>query len=333
MKIINIKNSMILRIFLFFTITSQSCSNPNTDAVPLNNSNNNNTPKSNNAIYYAYSANTTDSSFTFCKVSGNTGLLSECNRMAADGGYSPSAIAFNNGYAYVTNDVNQNAAFYSLNRNTGVLSGLSIAATGINNPRSIAISNNYAYIGSENGNLVYLCKINSSTGAFSGACSTTATGSNFNIPSFIAISNNFAYISNFGSNKVFRCNVSTSTGDLSGCISTGTGFEFSKPTSISINNNYAYIINHSNMGSTPTNGNVTLCKVNNVGDLFDCANTGPIVTLPFTIFIKNNYAYIMYNHSDTILVCNVNSSTGDLSGCIDNGTGFSNAIRFTITDF
>jgi hypothetical protein len=216
----------------------------------------------------------------------------------------------------------------AINATTGELSNCINAASPadqIHAPDGIAINNSYAYIsnsGPEQFNQgVTYCSV---SGQSLSSCSFVQGDASFSVPSDLAISNGTLYITNFNSNTVQTtyCTIpggvpSTvcTSGSGQGTIS-GTSNLLNEPEGISFaaisSNNYAYFTNHGN-------NTVTVCQVTSPTVFSGCFITQgyfsgfgnlAILDSPLKAFIPSGLK--------NIAICDVNTSDGSLSNCVNS---------------
>jgi hypothetical protein len=169
-----------------------------------------------------------------CTVNPSSGELTSCGTTAS-GVSDASTIAFNNGYAYLTNILVPSSTVYqcAVNASTGVLTDCTSTGSNFTFPNSIAINNGYAYVGNPTENSVTKCTIDTDGTFVTDSCAST--GSSFSFPLGIAFNNGFAYIVNNPAatvnDTISKCTVGAN-GDLDPCAIDETGF--SNPFAIAI---------------------------------------------------------------------------------------------------
>lgn len=269
--------------------------------------------------YFAYIANTTSGSVTRCYISLSDGILSGCTTALSIS--DATGIAFNSAgtYAYITASFPPTVTACSLNSSTGSLSGCltttltstssSLANGVVYNPQLGMI---YATVSSGQ---VYQCSLNSN-GSIASCFNSGATL--LNNPQGIAINpaGTIAYIANFGGSTVAQCNINSSNGALSGCA-TNTGLGSNNiGMSVNATNTFAYVTNESsnsiNWGSIDqTDGSLTPVGSLTIAGVLNATGLG--------LNSVTNLIYIGNGSNNMVMQCNVNPSTGAVSGCINSG--------------
>ena len=145
----------------------------------------------NNGFLYIAAEHQGDPGVQKCTISPVDGTISACVFYSqVDGSYnpifnSPSSIAINNGFAYITNSAtsgsNSNSVIQcSVNAVSGALSACAPANSGFVSPNGISIGIGFAYITNTDNNTVSSCAVNLVTGALS-ACANSG-GTDFTGP-------------------------------------------------------------------------------------------------------------------------------------------------------
>ncbi|MGN6388777.1 MAG: hypothetical protein ACTHL1_04635 [Burkholderiaceae bacterium] len=162
-----------------------------------------------------------------CTVDATTGMMSACARDI--GGFSfgtPSAMAINGNFAYVTNTASGAVQQCTINA-TGALTlcTASTPATGNVNGRDIKINNGKVYVVDQNAGKVFMYTADGTTGALSNGMDTGAAADGANTPlarpNAIAFNGTHAYITSRTNGSVTQCTVDATTGMLSACATTG----------------------------------------------------------------------------------------------------------------
>jgi hypothetical protein len=187
-------------------------------------------------------------------------------------------------------------------------------------------SSGYAFVTNFSKNAVSICNIESNSNLSNCIDSSTAK---LNSPFGVTTNNNYAYVTNVGDNSVTVCKIVSSIKSgkepgikLSSCVDSGAKMgSFSVPGEIITYNNYAYVANKGN-------NTVTFCKINiNNGTLSGCvAKSDPVFSSPVGVAINksgNNISYLYISNYDNnkISICNIDSSSGVLTNCVDSGSG------------
>jgi hypothetical protein len=257
----------------------------------------------------------------------------------------PTAITFNNGYAYVVNSANSGSLLInSVSRcNTNglnhTLAECETVANGFSLPRGLAFTKdyNYAYVTNINNSYTTLnsgyiskCKVNKLTESFE-ECSITATG--FNFPWNITTVENNAYISSpytrssyIDTGSISKCQINTN-GDLSQCINILNNLNQS--SGISIYNNYLYYT--SIVNNSTGEGKITSCQILGDGSLGSCKTAASNLYAPINIAFNNSYAYIITTKSNlypSIYICDVN-----IDQTLSNCSGFSSSDQYQAIAF
>lgn len=128
-----------------------------------------------------------------------------------------------------------------------------------------------------------------------------------------------AYYSQAGGlNTITYCSVSPLTGELNGCLPTGTGFNTPQSVTLNPSGTYAYISNSDN----GNNGNISVCRVDAFnGALSGCENTSDLFSGQGGVEFNatGTLAYFPSFNTNRVYQCNVSSSTGLLSDCVNSG--------------
>jgi|GEM_PF-1558573 len=277
-----------------------------------------------------YVSNWDGGSISMCSIA-NSGNIFDCLVSAvSDTFLNPEALAINGNYLFVAN-IGGGISSCSIDINTGELTNCSNAindntATAVNGPDGIAIQvvnqDTFAYIANSSADDASKQGVTKCT--VSGPSLSNCTFTNgghpeyFSIPSDLALFNNTAYITNFNSQTIATY---CTDGNLTCTVGT-VGTITSDPSLLNepeglfittINTTaYAYFTNH---GSHT----VTRCVVTAPTNFNSCYNTEgyftgfgnlTILASPLKAFIPSGLK--------TIALCNVNSTTGALSDCIDS---------------
>lgn len=286
--------------------------------------------------FYAYLSTTplSDVSMYRCPLDISDGSLGTC--VAPYG--NPSSVAFEtpSGTGFTVGYVAQNGgsglASCQMSDADGTVLGCIDSGAGFifSSPVDVVFqtvsSTLFAYVVDEGNDVVYRCQWNSTSGIISTCVASTTT---FDTPAGITFDTTggtlYAYVTD-ASDNVYQCDVSTTPGPTLGVIGScvPTGSAFNMPLSIAFNNDYAYVADNAiDM--------VLLCEVNSsTGILSECVDSGATsLSAPSTIIFQADtegtpviHAYITNTDvSDSVTYCDVNPTTGVLSGCIDSGVG------------
>jgi 6-phosphogluconolactonase (cycloisomerase 2 family) len=159
---------------------------------------------------------------------------------------------------------------------------------------------------------------------FPGGSTCAGTPYALNVTAIMPSASKFSYVANFNTNAVTLCSINASSGLFSACQDAGAGAIFNTPAMVifNVDQTRAYVSNFG--GSVGTT--VSLCAVNrNSGTLSDCSNSdgdgtaifnGP---LGFSLDPSGTHAYIPSINSSSVTSCNVEQSTGKLTGCLNTG--------------
>jgi len=240
----------------------------------------------------------------------------------------PTAIVFNNGYAYVVNSaVAGSFIINSVSRcNTDgpmhTLAGCETVAKGFNWPYGLAFHKDYAYITniddsytSLNGGYVSKCKVDKLNESLE-ECTTTAI--DYSFPRNITFFNNYAYIANsdnsfsYPNTAISKCRVDES-GNLNQCTNTLTSIN--QLSGITVY--YGYLYYTSIVNNSTGEGKVTSCQIQGDGSLSSCQTVADNLYVPINIAFNDNYAYILTAQSNlypNVYICNA-TPNGKLSGC------------------
>ena len=242
--------------------------------------------------------------------------------------------AVNNGNNIQMSEVSNTTAVYNITNNTAVTRTLTMSPIiGISqNTQSVGACANPFTLPAKGGSCLLSLVINGSqlqSNVFEGPVICKTQGNNNNTPSpflcsepsqantlNIHVGTPFAYISNASTDTGTRCEVSLSTGTLGNCIrgkQTLTGLEDIALTS---NGQQAYLVSASTGVSTCTIDALT-------GAFYNCYDTDANLYSGYQTITFNateTLAYITSFSNNTIVKCNVNSTTHNLSGCSSTGT-------------
>lgn len=162
-----------------------------------------------------------------CTVDATTGLMSACAKDIGGTSFgTPSAMAINGNFAYVTNTSSGAVEQCTINA-TGALTlcTASTPATGNANGRDIKINNGKAYVVDQNAGKVFMYTIDAASGALGTGMDTGAAADAANTPlarpNAIAFNGTHAYITSRTNGSVTQCTVDATTGMLSACATTG----------------------------------------------------------------------------------------------------------------
>lgn len=285
---------------------------------------------------YAYITDSDVSSpgVTKCTVNATNGTFSACALETSSPFSSPHGIVIqtvnSTDYAYVTNEGTGSVSQCTVDGTTGVLEGCFDSGAGdvFDTPENIAFFTSnalYAYVTDAGSSTpgVWQCTVDSSIGTLSDCARTTG----FVAPNGIAFatfgSTNYAFVTNATGDEVSRCVVSPSSGNLGSCLFTSVGVTILDPTGIAPlqvgGSRYMYPV-------SSTDGSIFQCKeTTSTGQLY-CIDSGlgaAAFTAPqdltFQAVSGNTYAYVTDPSTHNIYQCNVNSGTGQLSGCVNAG--------------
>ena len=234
-------------------------------------------------------------------------------------------------YAFVTNQVTATVTKCTVNSNDGSLYDCQViintASYGTTQAWGITYFNGLLYISSTvSGSTAYtLCNLDDVTGD-----TTACQGKTYTIGGSIramatTIFNSKAYIPNLNANNVIVCSISSVDASLTGCNTTGSNL--SQPHGIFLSANYVYIANIAGQ-------NITFCNLNSVTGTFSaCSITGRAYSSSVSaIEIYNNIAYITISGINSIDLCSVNPSTGQVNNSCTTAlnTGLSSPVAIKI---
>jgi hypothetical protein len=285
-----------------------------------------------------YVSNWNGGSISLCSIT-DAGTIAHCLVSAVSGTFlNPEALTINGNYLFVAN-IGGGISSCAIDSQTGELTACNNAINDtllppVYGPDGIAIQSNVAYIA--NSGLddltkqgVTTCDVNNQNLT---NCAFTKGGGDFSVPSDLALFNNTVYITNFiNNNQIYPATYNTLAtyctnipGPLS-CnaldLEAGSNYLLNEPEGLFITtlnnsvNTFAYFTNHGN-------NTVTFCTVASPTSFTDCANTEGYFTGFGNLTILNTpgsplKAYIP-SGLKTIAVCDVNSTTGALSDCVDS---------------
>ena len=289
-----------------------------------------------NGIYFSnnivYVASEGDSKVYKCNVTPD-GEFDNCSATGADNYFSPRSINLINGFAYITsissgkvtickvkssdnnlNDCNQfrDESFGNFQEGTASY----VIAT------SSTVKAAYAYVSANSLNKIFYCNVNLATNALSGC---EEAGSGFNSPSALLINGNNLYIGNKNNGNITKCLIGADY-NLSGCNVLSTNAEYSDSHDIKIVGKYLYLTSY-------FNNKIGKCVFNDVdGSISGCVTTGDDIVYPDSIEFKGSKAYIsMGDGRHGASVCNVDPTTGNISGCV-RSTAFGSGWSPTLID-
>ncbi len=283
---------------------------------------------------HAYVTDSGSGTVDVCSI-GSGGLLSGC--VPTGSGFSgPSSVVFDGSDAYVADT--GGAIYLCQLTDDGNFSGCASAASGFQNPGLLAVSGTWLYApnGSAYGGPQY-CSIGSG-GALS-ACALTDAVSSSNQATGVAFHGSTAYVTTLGDSGgpgVLQCTVD-SAGDIpnSGCVNANTGL--SAAEAVSVYQSWLYVM---------TGSGVMVCTIGSGGTLSACSTSVPFSggggSGTYTYFdapvtMGGGYAYIPYVSANKVTmatqsgvaVCTIGAN-GALSGCIDSGATFSDAVDVAV---
>ena len=260
-----------------------------------------------------------------CIVGANGSFYNRSNTNAGNTLNSPNGIATvtinDNSYAYISNRGANTVTRCNIINDR--LTGCTAVSSGIfNEPNALAVQSvngsNYLYV-VNNGSTssISVCPLGSDGNL--GICTQQLT-SVFNAPTSIAFyqtvsSTIFAYITGAANNSVSICSIAPN-GNLGGC-SSAIPPTVTTPISIiqkTFNNiPYLYVTNVS--------GSIAQLTLNSIsggitgGTLVSNPTVNGFYVIGFQVVNGSTYGYITNASSNNIYQCNVNTTTGDLSGC------------------
>lgn len=225
-----------------------------------------------------------------------------------------------------------------VNSATGMFSNCSLAVNGgFSRPRQVANYNNYLYVTSATGS-VSTCSLSS----FS-ILGCADSGSSLSYVNGIAIESSYAYITSFtGENfiaTIQKCSINSADGSLSSCSSVKNFTDTDNLAGMTLNNGYLYVAASLDGGSSVGIEKCTIKQSD--GSILGCnlfaptdGNDDQIFNNPTSIAIQNGYAYVTNNsssgmYSKSVIQCNVDAGTGNLSNCAVATAGFTNASGIT----
>lgn len=254
----------------------------------------------------------------------------------------PTAIAFNNEYAYIVNSANSSSYLInsvsqcSTNGYAHSLGSCKTVANGFKWPYGLAFYNDYAYVTNINSSYTSLnsgyiskCKVNILTESLE-ECSITAIGYSF--PRNITFYNNNAYIANsdnsvsYPNTAISRCQVDKN-GDLNEC--TNILSSINQLSGITVYNGYLYYT--SIVNNSTGEGKITSCQILGDGSLGSCKTAASNLYAPINIAFNNSYAYIITTKSNlypSIYICDVN-----IDQTLSNCSGFSSSDQYQAIAF
>lgn len=223
---------------------------------------------------------------------------------------------------YVTNSGSGATALCTVDPATGKFSACETTGITLESATDIELNpaETFAYI-SVNSSFILVCEIDQDDGTFD-TCG--GTGGGFSGPTSVVFNSEgtLAYITNSITNTVSVCNANANTGALSGCAPSETsGTVFTNPTGIDLSgkNNLAFVTNY-----LSTSNSISTCKIPNLitGALGDCSLSTQSISNPYGLVLNpnNSFLYVTQPSSNSIYLCNVNSS-GVLSNCNQTITG------------
>lgn len=281
-------------------------------------------------IKHAYIVNTTDvASYTQCGISVSGIEPKTCVKItpndASDLSY-PTAIAFNDGHAYL---VNYNSYMQCSTNESGIIlpntcNTVSLASLNIDYLLGIAFNDDYAYITNSDDNGSYIrCNLDSN-GIVANSCVNSyimKDGDNMlSYPTGVSFSGNYVYFtSNLGdyAESYIQCSVNGGVIESNTCLrrapTNGTANLIDGAGFMAFNSNYAYFPNYN------TN-NYTQCSISGgVINPDSCSNFEPSgkgrLAGVEAIAFDGNYAYFTNYSDDSYTQCDVLSSGLDLTSC------------------
>ncbi len=169
---------------------------------------------------------------------------------------------------------------------------------------------------------VQVCTANTDTGVITPCASA---GSNISGPLGITINsaNTVAYVTNSAGN-VFSCAINGTTGALSNC--TAASATIAGAFGLAIQGSYLYV-------TTQANSLVYKCALTQAGSIGNCTTTGTNFnnTQGIAINAAGTVAYVVNQGNASVTYCNIDASTGELSGCTNQAPLPGNPTAATIT--
>jgi len=224
------------------------------------------------AVFNGYSYTSNNNGYVdICTIDPSNGSLSACNRDDSYSGAGLSAIAINNGYAYIASVLSSTVTKCTIIPATGKFMNCAPTGSNFSNPEGgIAINNGYAYVTNGVNNTVTYCVVAPISGELTNCVPTG--GNNFNYAAGIAILNGFAYVANYTTNTVSHCSINPN-GALLNCVDSSS--TFTHANGVGVSNGYIYIANFGDSTPPPIPSSVSKCTQDQVtGDLMGCISTG-----------------------------------------------------------
>ena len=290
-----------------------------------------------NGIYFnksiVYIAAEGDNKVYKCNVAQPNGEFDNCSATGADNYNSPRSINIINGFAYITSISSGKVTICNVNNSNNNLDSCNqfrdntfgnfqegsasyVIAT------SSTVKAVYAYVSANSLNKIYYCNVNLATNALSNC---KEAGSGINSPSALLINGNNLYIGNKNNGNITKCLIGADN-NLSGCTVLSTNAGYSDSHDIKIVGKYLYLTSY-------FNSKIGKCVFNDTdSSISGCMTTGDDILHPDSIEFKGSKAYIsMGDGRNGASVCNVDPTTGNISGCV-RSTGFGSGSSPTLID-
>ena len=283
---------------------------------------------------------------TQCRIDTNSNLLTQCadtgipatsNQIPEDVVFIPGATMAYVVYSDNTGGLNGIIKACRVNENGNLTACFNTSAAPLSRPQALTINatGSIAYIvDAPFGNIpnapgfLLQCDIDNSTFDLTNCIQTSPPPSPVYKPQDILLNsaNTLAYIPNGVDNtaSVAKCQIDANTGAITTCADSGAALsglcQNTANEAIVFNSDetLAYI--------TCTAGYVVKCQIDaNNGNLSGCTNSlATPLSYPIGLVFNsaNTTAYITDFNGNNTLMCNINSTTGDLNSCTTTGSAF-----------
>lgn len=285
---------------------------------------------------FAYVMDSGSGNITQCTPNVSTGVLGSCTSAFTFEFLNPRGIqaqTFGNSYVYIVNTGSDNLIRCAVT-STGLLVNCFDSGVGAVFDGSISVAFNestnwYAYVTDEDTDLVSQCTVNSATGVLGSCADSGATG--LNSPYGIAFetidTTPYGYVTNFGDDTVSVCTIDPGPGGTDGnltCTNSSTQYS-TEAADIAYQTfggvDYMYI-------ADITNHKISQCKVYDPTGQLYCIDSGvgtSAFQAPFALTFNENpfnstvYAYVTDRTENKVMLCEVNQTTGQFTGCVNAG--------------
>ncbi|MBI5229822.1 MAG: hypothetical protein HY981_00780 [Candidatus Magasanikbacteria bacterium] len=197
-------------------------------------------------------------------------------------------------------------------------------------PSSVFVAGNYAYVTLYTTNILQIVDVSDSANPVAkGSISNGTGGASISAPTSVFVSGNYAYVTSYGGDKLEIIDISNpAVPNHKGSVSSTSAY------AVYVAGKYAYV------ASRAGGGNLFIYDISNPsapvlkGSLADGGASTPNLSLPTSIFVSGNYAYITADSDNALEIVDISNPTTPIHrGSITDGGGSAPYLNSTYSVF